>query len=195
MGRFVSTLIVVTVAFAAPAAGAGAATINQLAVTSGDSDVQTTPLFARIARPFGAAVRVGPSPYQEQLASLACGEVRPVLDRRDGWVQLQYGDDGRDRGWVSERLVTLGGSAPPVDCTAARFLPVGSEAYTSAPSGCASLRARPARFAVELACVEDGHDLEIVSGPFDPDGRDVWFEVWSPSTDSGWVLADELSAV
>ena len=64
-----------------------------------------------------------------------------------------------------------------------------------APAGCASLRARPASYAVERACVEDGQEVEIVSGPFDPDGRDAWFEVWRPSKGPGWMLGDYLFAV
>ena len=142
--------------------------------------------------PLAPPVRVGPSPYHEQLASLACGEVGYVVARRDGWVEVSMatsraGSARHTSNWEDQRRRR--------HRTGARVPPVGSQATASAPAGCASLRARPASYAVERACVEDGQEVEIVSGPFDPDGRDAWFEVWRPSKGPGWMLGDYLFAV
>lgn len=188
MRRLMHALIVAVVAFAALAAGAGAATIDQTAVASG-SEARTTPLYALVARPYGAALRDIPADYGGQKASLACGEVWPVLERRDGWVKILARDV---EGWVSEGRVNLAGTPRPADCSTARYMPVGSSVYTHIDSGCLSLQARPTPAGATRACVDNGHEYEIVSGPYGRDPRQDWFEVDSPSTGSGWVLAEYL---
>ena len=43
-----------------------------------------------------------------------------------------------------------------------------------------------------LDCVYNGHSYAIVDGPFDPGTGEDWIKVTSPTTGTGWALAENL---
>jgi hypothetical protein len=57
------------------------------------------------------------------------------------------------------------------------------------------LRSRPSREAAVLDCVYNGHTYMIVDGPFEPGTGEDWIKVTSPTTGTGWALADHLFPV
>jgi hypothetical protein len=177
------------VALSMLAASAHAAPFDPASAAGGDVQAQPTGLYARIARPFGAALRESPSSQSELTASLLCGEAYPVLEMRDGWVKVRVTDG---TGWVGGGRVTVGSPPPPADCDGARDMLAYSHVTTWVESGCLSLRTQPSRNAPITACVQNGYDYVLVDGPFDPGTGEDWFRVQGRGTGYGWVLAEHL---
>jgi hypothetical protein len=185
--RVMQASVGAVLAFAVLAGGAGA----QSPSAAGASDVRVTPQ-ARVIRAFGAALRADPSSDAQIIESLQCGDLLPVIGFADGWVQVQ---DGGNEGWVGGGRVSVG--SPPAQtsaCRTSRGLFVGEGATTEVDLGCLSLRATASREARILACVNNGHDYQIVDGPYDPGTGEDWFAVYSASTGTGWSLAEFLYA-
>ncbi len=145
--------------------------------------------YARIVKPHGAAIRTAPDGDAPIVHSSDCGDLWPVLETRNGWVRVT---NGVADGWIGGARVALGSPPPFADCSGGRSLSVSQPVWTYVPTGCLSLRALPSRSATMLTCVANGHQYTIVNGPVDPGTGEDWFEVYSPRTGLGWVLADHL---
>ncbi len=187
MRQLLHALIVATVAVAVLVGGAHAETLGQPG--SGGETLQRPTLYARVVNDFGAAVRTSPSSDAPIMFNAECGDVWPVLATQGGWVKVQTGGDP---GWIGGARVVVSSTPASFDCSDARSLYVTGSAWTYVPTGCLSLRARPSREATVLDCVSNGHLYTIVDGPTDAGTGEDWFRVTSPSTGSGWVLAQHL---
>jgi hypothetical protein len=146
-------------------------------------------LFARVVKPFGASVRALPSSETAVLFNTRCGDTWPVLAVERGWVKVRT---EAGAGWIGGSRVVVSSSPPAVDCSEARFIAPTGYASTFVPTGCLSLRSRPAADAPMLDCVNNGHVYAVLDGPFDPGSGDDWFRVSSPGTGTGWALAKHL---
>jgi len=144
---------------------------------------------ATVSKRFGAAVRAAPSSDAPALFNAGCGDVFPVMVIQGGWVQVQT-EAGPS--WIGGGRVVVGGAPASVDCSDERFFGLATSATTAVTTGCLSLRARPSREAAMLGCVENGHMYTIIDGPFDPGTGEDWIRVSSPSTGTGWALAQYL---
>ena len=144
--------------------------------------------YARVVKPYGAAIRTAPDGDAPIVHSSACGDLWPVLETRNGWVRVTNGVEG---GWIGGARVALG-SPPAADCSGGFSFHVLQEVRTYVPTGCLSLRTAPSRSAAMRTCVANGFYYVIVNGPVDPGTGEDWFEVDSPLTGQGWVLADHL---
>lgn len=184
MKRVMHATILALVAIGLMVQGGHAAPAEQ-----GTVAVLQTGLYARVMKPYGAAIRVAPSSDATIMFHKPCGDLWPVLAQQGGWVRIQT-DAGA--GWVGGARVAVGSPPPWADCSNARFLFTTGYVTTFVPTGCLSLRDQPSRQAAILACVPNGHVYLVTDGPFDPGTGEDWFEVYSPSTGSGWALADHL---
>jgi hypothetical protein len=146
-------------------------------------------LVAQVIKPFGATLRAVPSADGTNVGGSRCGDLWPVLGVDRGWVKVRT---AAGTGWVGGSRVLVTSEPGAVDCSAARFIAPSAPATISVPSGCASLRARPAADAPILGCVGTGHTYTVLDGPFDSGEGDDWFRVSSPETGSGWTLAKHL---
>jgi hypothetical protein len=150
---------------------------------------QRPPLYARVVKQFGAAIRVVPSSDAAIMFNTRCGDVWPVLAVEGGWVKVRT-DHGT--GWIGGSRVIVSSTPAQVDCPEARFLFPMGYVSTFVPSGCLSLRTRPSPESPNLTCVVNGHVYAVLDGPFDPGTGDDWFKVTSPGTGTGWALAEHL---
>jgi hypothetical protein len=150
---------------------------------------QRSGLYARVVKPFGAPVRAVPSPDGAIMFSARCGEVWPVLDVARGWVKIST---QAGIGWIGGARVMVGTTPSMVDCSEARFIFPTGYVVAHVSTGCSSLRNRPSAESPILSCVGNGHRYAVLDGPFDPGTGDDWFRVSSPSTGSGWALAEHL---
>jgi hypothetical protein len=162
---------------------------RQAAISAQAEPSPTSALYATVIRPFGASIRVAPSPDAVGLYNVGCGAPLPVSAVQDGWVKVRtsVGD-----GWVGGGRLALSDVPLSVDCADTRFMYQSADAWALVPDACASLQARPSRDASSLDCVENGHRFTVVDGPFDPGTGQDWFKVTSPSTGTGWLLAEHL---
>jgi hypothetical protein len=173
---------------AAPAAQVAPTAVAPTPPPRIEAPTQPTAVRARVIRRYGAAIRTSPSSDAEILAMVACNQVLNVLESQGGWRRVS---NGSVVGWVGDARIAAGADPGPVDCRGAITFPVGARAVASVPSGCLSLRGDPSRRASFEHCVPTGHGLQIINGPREVDGED-WFEVRSPSSGSGWALAEFL---
>lgn len=150
---------------------------------------QRSVLFARVAEPFGATIRALPSSEAGVLFNTRCGDTWSVQTVERGWVKVRT---EAGSGWIGGSRVVVSSTPPTVDCSDARFMYPTGYASTLVASGCLSLRSRPGADAPTLACVDNGHVYAILDGPFDPGSGEDWFRVSSPSTGTGWALAEHL---
>ena len=153
---------------------------------------QRPALFARVTRPFGASVRAVPSSDAAIVFNSGCGDTWPVLTLERGWVKVRT-ETGS--GWIGGSRVVVSSSPPTVDCSEARFISPNAYVRALVPSVCLTLHSRPGDDAPALDCVDNGHVYTVLDGPFDPGSGDDWFRVTSPSTGSGWALAEHLYPV
>jgi hypothetical protein len=161
--------------------------------TPGATPVRTAPGAGSAPAPagvvvterFGAALRVAPSSDAAIFVIASCGEKLPVVAIGDGWYQVH--SRSRDL-WVGAARVADADAPPPFDCRDALTFQIGDTVVTSVASGCLSLRDSPATDAPFAFCVDNGHRYQILNGPVAADGED-WFQVTSPQTGSGWVIA------
>lgn len=151
--------------------------------------LQRPVLYARVTKRFGASIRTVPSSEAAIVFNTRCGDVWPVLKVERGWVKVRT-ETGT--GWIGGSRVVVSSTSPTVDCSEARFVFPTGHASTSVPTGCLSLRSRPAADAPILSCVGNGHVYAVLDGPFDPGSGGDWFRVTSPGTGSGWALAEHL---
>jgi hypothetical protein len=154
--------------------------------------VQAAPRVATVNKRFGASVRAAPSSDAQALVIVGCGDEFPVLEVQGGWVRVQMSSGPA---WIGGGRVMVGAARTSVDCSDERFLFLGGSVTARVETGCLSLRARPSRDAATLACVDSGHEYTVVDGPFDPGAGEDWFRVTSPSTGTGWALAEHLYPV
>ena len=147
------------------------------------------PFSARVVKRYGATARVLPSADASVLLNARCGETFPVLAVENGWVKVRIDDSA---GWVAGSRVVVSTVPPQVDCAGARAISPNGYVTTSVEEGCSIVRVRPSAEAASLDCVTNGHLYAVLDGPFDPGSGDDWFRVTSPSTGSGWALADHL---
>jgi hypothetical protein len=143
---------------------------------------------ARVVKRYGAAIRETPDGAASILAMAACNDLLEIQQTSNGWHRVS---GTRASGWVGTARVATGGTPGPVDCSGAVVFPVGSTVTTLVPSGCLSLRTEPNRNAPFEHCVANGHRYQVVNGPREEGGED-WFQLSSPSTGSGWSLAEHL---
>ena len=183
MGRVMHALCGAAVAFGLFGAGASAQPVSH------DDATAQQALFARIAKPYGAALHSSPATNAEIAGSRPCGDVLPVLGESGGWVKVWT---GATEAWVGGSRVTVGAPPPPADCDGGRFMEVGESVTTYVPTGCLSLREEPSRNAAIDACVQNGYQYQIINGPVDPGTGEDWFGVYSQVTGSGWTLAEYL---
>jgi hypothetical protein len=141
-----------------------------------------------VVKQYGAALRTAPDSDAPISYTASCGDFLTVVGARDGWYEVYAHATYL---WVGGARVADAAAPPSYDCSAAFTFQIGDEVQTLVPSGCLSLRYTPSRQAPYDYCVENGHHYFIANGPIEVDGED-WFEVWSASTDSGWVLAEYL---
>lgn len=157
---------------------------------------QPTTGYARVIRPYGAAVRVAPDGDAANLYNAACNETFPIVGRSGDWYEVYPGQSqlGAATGWVGGGRVRTGAYAYPssVDCGGAPTFYAGQYVGTYVESGCLSLRAAPSRRAEILSCVDNHHLYQVDNGPFDPGTGEDWFQVGSRATGTGWVLARHL---
>lgn len=162
-------------------------------ITETPAEVATTAqrpaLVARVVKRFGATVRAVPSSDAAIMFNTHCGDLWPVLAVDGGWVKVRT-DSGA--GWIGGSRVVVSSTPAVVDCSEARFLFPTGYVSTLVPTGCLSLRSRPFSEAPILSCVGNGHVYAVLDGPFDPGSGDDWFKVSSPSTGTGWALAEYL---
>ena len=187
MRRILQILVLAALALAPLVGGASGA----LAAPGGDSDgvPVLSALYARVSKPFGAAIRVAPDSDAPIMFHTPCGDTWPVIGQQGGWVQIQTGVGG---GWIGGARVVTGAPPPPVNCAGGRFVFTTGYVSTYVPTGCLSLRAEPSREGRILACVPNGHIYLVTNGPLDPGTGEDWFEVYSPRTGTGWSLAAHL---
>lgn len=157
--------------------------------------VDNQPLYARVVKPLGAAVRSAPSSAQANNIHFVadCNDVFPVVGTNGPWIQVwatgsPFGTSG-DFGWIGSARVAVGPDPPPVNCAGAVTYQLGARVVTSVPSGCLSLRERPSRNAEYEHCVGNGHLYYVINGPMEVSGED-WLEVFSDATGRGWVLGE-----
>lgn len=172
------------------------------AVAPADGVANQVPGAIRVKKHYGAAVRTAPSSDAAFLFHTLCGDVWPVIDTQGDWYRVFVGDTVRGEPWYGDREGWVGAGRvesaevpPSSDCGDPPGFYVSYEAETFVETGCLSLRAAPSRRAAIRTCVANGHRYGIVDGPFDPGTGEDWFEVWSPSTEGGWVLADHLRPI
>lgn len=146
-----------------------------------------------VIRRFGAALRSSPSSDARVLAMLGCGASMQVVGANAGWYYVAYTDAVTltTRGWVGAARVADANNPPAYSCNGAITFRIGEHVYTKVRSGCLSLRVTPSRSAVYTHCVANYHEYAILNGPLGV-GADDWFKVFSPSTGSGWALAQYL---
>lgn len=181
-------------ALAAPsdAAAAEASAVPPAEATSQEAGATghgPAPLVARVVKRFGATVRVAPSLESPVLLSSRCGDLWPVTSVGDGWVAVTT---SAGKGWIGGGRVVVSSSPAAIDCEAARFLPEGSAAKVQQAAGCQSLYYHPSSEAPSVACVESGHAYTVLDGPLDTGAGQEWFRVSSPTTGTGWTIADAL---
>lgn len=153
------------------------------------SEVAAPGLVATVIKPNGAALRVAPSSEAAPLGISDCGDIWPVLAVDSGWVKIKtFGGVA----WIGGAQVSVAGQDAQPVCSDARPFLIGGSATTFVSTGCMSLRTRPSREANLLDCVNNGHVYSIVDGPFDPGTDEDWIKVTSPSTGTGWALAEHL---
>jgi hypothetical protein len=146
-------------------------------------------LVAQVVEPFGATIRTVPSTEGALVIGSRCGDLWPVLGVERGWVKVRTASG---TGWVGGSRILVTKAPPTLDCSSARFIAPAGSAVVSVPSGCASLRSRPAADAPALDCVGTGHLYTVLDGPFGAGGGNDWFRVSSPGTGSGWTKAEHL---
>jgi Bacterial SH3 domain len=141
-----------------------------------------------VTMPFGAALRYSPSSDADVYYTAACGDTFRVVDSSNGWYEVNAGGTFV---WVGGARVANAASPGRYSCAGGRTFQIGDGVITRVQSGCLSLRYTPSRSAGYDSCVENGHYYVIQNGPLEVNGED-WFDVWSPSTGSGWSLAEFL---
>ena len=148
-------------------------------------------LFARVTKPFGASVRVaavvrGGDHVQHALRRrLAGAERSSAAGSRSGPRPGPAGSAAA--GWSSAAR------RRPVDCSEARVhlpdglrLDVRADRLPEPPQPTRRRRADP-------GLRRQRTRYAVLDGPFDPGSGDDWFRVTSPSTGSGWALAEHLT--
>ena len=188
MRQVLHALIVATIALAVLASAARAEMLGRNAGASQEGQ-QRNGLYATVVREYGAAIRVGPSSDSPIMFSTGCGDIWPVLEAAGGWVKVST-DAGS--GWIGGGRVVVSIATAFADCSVARFIYPTSYVTTYVETGCLSLRATPSREGAIRACVKNDHQYLVVDGPYDPGAGEDWFKVTSPSTGSGWVLAEHI---
>lgn len=146
--------------------------------------------YLRVVRRFGAAIRGAPSSNATIYWIASCNDTFVVTGESNGWWQISLG--GGDYGWVGGARVSVGVSPAYGNCANAVTFQIGSIAYAH-PERCLSLRTYPSRDAPYDYCVPWGHAYEVINGPRTSAQGEDWIQVWSPSTGSGWSLANLLS--
>jgi hypothetical protein len=136
---------------------------------------------------YGTALRAAPNSDARIIVVLGCGTTLRQVGVNGDWYHTVTSN--QTDGWVGGARIEPAGSA--VDCAGAVTYQPGDQALSHVQSGCLSLRSSPSRDASFTHCVSNGHVYTILNGPINVSGED-WFEVTSPSTGSGWVLADFL---
>lgn len=191
MRQVLHALIVATIALAMLAMLASAVRAETLGRTAGapQEGQQRNQLYATVVRQYGAAIRVGPSSDAPIMFSAGCGDIWPVLETSGGWVKVRT-DAGS--GWIGGGRVVVTTATAFADCSVSRFIYPTGYVTTYVETGCLSLRATPSREAAIRACVKNNHQYMVTDGPFDPGTGEDWFKVTSPSTGSGWVLAEHI---
>jgi len=154
------------------------------------------PVRVVVIKRFGAAVRVAPSSTSPIYVAVPCGATGRVLAYVNGWYQVRY-DSAQtiqgvpDAGWVGAARVADADHTPLFNCAHTHTFQPGALGYSAVPSGCLSLRAAPSRAALFHSCVPNGYAYTVTNGPLTV-GADEWLAVTSPTTGSGWVLAQYL---
>lgn len=184
MKQLMHAIILSAVVIAGVVGGARAMPVNEPTSSVAGADV-----YARVIKPYGAAIRVSPSSDAPIMFHTQCGDIWPVVYEQGGWVRIQA---ELGAGWIGGGRVAVGSPPPRADCRNARFIFTTGYVETYVPTGCLSLRAQPSRQAAILACVPNGHTYLVTNGPFDPGTGEDWFEVYSRATGPGWSLADHL---
>ena len=64
--------------------------------------------YARVVKPYGAAIRTAPDSDAPVVYSSDCGDLWPVLETRNGWVRVT---NGVGDGWIGGARVAVG--SPP----------------------------------------------------------------------------------
>ena len=155
----------------------------------GTTDASQRVTYARVVKRYGAAIRAAPDSDAMIYWMASCNDMFVVIGQSSGWYDVL--DTDGTSGWVGGARVSVGLAPAPVDCRGAMTFQAGGTAYASVTSGCLSIRDEPSRTAPYGACVPSGYRLEILNGPIEVAGED-WFQVWSPSTGTGWSLAAYL---
>jgi hypothetical protein len=146
------------------------------------------PLQLVIIKRFGAALRMQPSSSAAIVMVMECGSRVGVSGASAGWYHVYA---GRYAGWVGGARVADAQNPPAYDCTDSYTFQMGNHVYSYVRTGCLSLRVQPSRNAAYHHCVSNHHDYVVTNGPIEVAGED-WFGVTSPSTGSGWSLAQYL---
>ena len=146
-----------------------------------------------VTEKYGAALRDTPSSDAHIITIVACSTRLQALSESSGWfsVEANLGPAGSFQAWVGGARVASSGAVAPPDCSGALTFEPGEQVLTQVPTGCLSLRSTPSSSAPFSQCVSNGHVYTILNGPVSGDDED-WFEVTSPSTGSGWVVAQYL---
>ncbi len=145
---------------------------------------------------FGAAMHTAPSSDASVVSTAPCGVALRVLGVSSGWYRVSF-DGGRAgfsrtyTGWIGGSRVADIAAPPTYDCTDSYIFQPNQHGYSYVQSGCLSLRTYASRQAPYHYCVKNFHDYTAINGPISV-GSDDWFEVTSPSTGSGWVIAAYL---
>jgi hypothetical protein len=143
-----------------------------------------------ISEKYGAAIRSAPSSDARILVVLSCGTVLRQLGASGGWFH-GVSANGQFDGWVGGARVRSADNAGSPNCSGAVTYQPGDQVISRVQTGCLSLRSSPSRSASFTQCVSNGHVYTILNGPIDVNNED-WFQVTSPSTGSGWSLAEFL---
>ena len=189
MRQILHALIVATIALSVLASAARAETLGHARGVGAADESQQRTMYATVIRAYGAAIRVGPSSDAPIKFNTGCGDIWPVAETSGGWVKVRT-DAGF--GWIGGGRVVVRTSPATVECSDAHFIAPTTYVKTYVASGCLSLRATPSREGTVVACVKNEHRYLVVDGPYDPGTGEDWFKVTSPSTGTGWTLADHL---
>ena len=176
-------LLLVLAIFACGQAGTSTARAQAPAATRAALPAQLVVIMR-----FGAALREWPSSNARIVRVLDCDSILSVTGANAGWYRVRA---GRYAGWGGGARGADARNPPAYDCTDGYSFQMGEHAYSFVKTGCLSLRVQPSRQAVYHYCVSNHHDYVVINGPIEVAGED-WLAVTSPTTGSGWSLAQYL---
>ncbi|REJ86234.1 MAG: SH3 domain-containing protein [Acidobacteria bacterium] len=149
-----------------------------------EASAADVPIERRAAMVRSSAVRVGPGPTYDALATISAGMEVEILDEEAGWLSVRT---SRATGWVPEADVRRAVPRPESSGEPAAAAPLAAAERLGGSMGITnnrvSLRAEPTVRSERLSVISAGRTLEILSE------RGLWLEVLIGGV-RGWMFGE-----